>query len=215
MLPHIILTEEQRLKLVSYARGRSVAHRLVERATIILLASEGKENLEIAETLQISRHTVARWRRRFLDLGVEGLEKDAPRPGRSRTLDVEAIIRKTTQEKPANSTHWSTRTMARAVGVSEASVRRTWRAHGLKPHLVETFKVSNDPEFTSKLEDIVGLYLDPPQHAIVLSVDEKSQIQALDRTQPGLPLKKGRGATMTHDYKRYGTTTLFCSPQHT
>jgi transposase len=209
--PQIVLNEEQRSKLLSYARGRSVAHRLVERATIILLAAEGKENLEIAEALQISRHTVARWRQRFLNLGVEGLEKDAPRPGRSRTLDVEEIIRKTTQEKAPNSTHWSTRTMARAVGVSEASVRRAWRAHGLKPHLIETFKVSNDPEFASKLEDIVGLYLHPPQHAIVLSVDEKSQIQALDRTQPGLPMKKGRGQTMTHDYKRHGTTTLFAA----
>jgi hypothetical protein len=130
---------------------------------------------------------------------------------RTRTLDAEAIIRKTTQEKPENATHWSTRTMARAAGVSEASVRRIWRAHGLKPHLVETFKVSSDPEFASKLEDVIGLYLNPPQHAIVLSVDEKSQIQALDRTQPGLPLKKGRGETMTHDYKRHGTTTLFAA----
>lgn len=209
--PQIVLNEEQRSQLQSYARGRSVAHRLVERATIVLLASEGKENLEIAETLQISRHTVARWRQRFLQLGVEGLEKDAPRPGRTRTLDAEAIVRKTTQDKPENATHWSTRTMARAAGVSEASVRRIWRAHGLKPHLVETFKVSNDPEFASKLEDVIGLYLNPPQHAIVLSVDEKSQIQALDRTQPGLPLKKGRGETMTHDYKRHGTTTLFAA----
>lgn len=207
----ITLTEEQWSRLQSYARGRKVAKRLVERASVILLASEGKENLEIAAELQISRHTVARWRERFLQLGIGGLEKDAPRPGRTPRLDIEAIIRKTTQEKPENATQWSTRSMARAVGVSESSVRRVWHAHGLKPHRAETFKISNDPRFTEKLEDIVGLYLHPPQHAIVLSVDEKSQIQALDRTQPGLPMKKGRGETLTHDYKRHGTTTLFAA----
>jgi transposase len=179
---------------------------LVERASIILLAAEGKENLEIAEELEMSRHTVARWRGRFLELGIGGLEKDAPRPGRTPRVDTEEIIRKTTQEKPANATHWSARSMARAVGVSEASIRRVWHAHGLKPHRIEAFKVSSDPQFAEKLEYIVGLYINPPQHAIVLSVDEKSQIQALDRTQPGLPMKKGRGETMTHDYKRHGTT---------
>jgi transposase len=207
----IILTEEQRSQLQSYARGRKVAQRLVERSNIILLAADGKENLQIAEELGISRHTVARWRARFLELGVSGIEKDASRPGRTPRLDAEEIIRKTTRERPENATHWSTRSMARAVGVSEASVRRVWHAHGLKPHRTETFKVSNDPQFAEKLEDIVGLYLNPPQHAIVLSVDEKSQIQALDRTQPSLPMKKGRGATLTHDYKRHGTTTLFAA----
>lgn len=209
--PAITLTDKQRHELRGYARGRSLAQRLVERAKIILLAAEGRENLEIAEQLAISRHTVARWRGRFIEQGITGLAKDAPRPGRTPRLDVGEIIRKTTQEKPANATHWSTRSMARAVGVSEASVRRVWHAHGLKPHRIETFKVSNDPQFAEKLEDIVGLYLNPPQHAIVLSVDEKSQIQALDRTQPGLPLKKGRGETMTHDYKRHGTTTMFAA----
>jgi len=195
----ISLTDEQTLQLRRYARGRTVERRLAERARIILLAAEGRENLAIAAELQISRHTVARWRNRFLKLGISGMERDAPRPGRTRTLDAEEIVRKTTQEKPANATHWSTRTMARAAGVSEASVRRVWHANGLKPHRVETFKLSNDPRFAEKLEDVVGLYLNPPEHAIVLSVDEKSQIQALDRTQPGLPMKKGRGATMTHD----------------
>ena len=209
--PTITLTDRQRLQLQTYARGRSVAQRLVERARIILLAADGKQNLEIAEELAISRHTVARWRSRFIEQGIPGLEKDAPRPGRTPRLDAAEIVRRTTQEKPVNATHWSTPTMARAVGVSEASVRRVWHANGLKPHRVETFKVSNDPQFAEKLEDIVGLYLNPPQHAIVLSVDEKSQIQALDRTQPGLPLKKGRGETMTHDYKRHGTTTLFAA----
>ena len=207
----IALTDEQVLRLRTYVRGRKVERRLAERANIILLAAEGIENLDIAARLKISRHTVARWRKRFLKLGVSGIERDAPRPGRSRTLNADEIVRKTTQEKPYNATQWSTRSMARAAGVSEASVRRVWHANGLKPHRVETFKVSNDPQFVEKLEDVVGLYLNPPEHAIVLSVDEKSQIQALDRTQPGLPLKKGRGETMTHDYKRHGTTTLFAA----
>jgi transposase len=174
----ITLTLDQRSKLDAYARSRSVAQRLVERARIVLLAAEGKQNGEIANLLDIGRHTVARWRARFVKLGVAGLEKDAPRPGRAPTVDAQAIIRKTTQEKPSNATHWSTRSMARAVGVSEASVRRVWQAHGLKPHRVETFKISRDPQFAEKLQDIVGLYLNPPQHAIVLSVDEKSQIHA-------------------------------------
>jgi transposase len=224
----VILTDEQRSELTAYARGRSVALRLVERANIVLQAAEGKQDQDIAATLQLGRHTVARWRARFLQYGIAGIKKDAPRPGRTRTIDQEEIIRKTTQEKPLHATHWTTRTLARAVGASEATVRRAWRAHGLKPHLVDTFKVSRDPQFVEKLEDVVGLYLNPPQQAIIFSVDEKSQIQALDRTQPGLPMKKGRNGTMTHDYKRYGTTTLFaalntltgqvlsqCRPRHT
>jgi transposase len=157
---------------------------------------------------------VARWRTRFLESGIAGIEKDAPRPGRKPAVSkqkVQQIIRKTTREKPPNATHWSRRTMAAAAGVSASTVGRIWRAHGLKPHRVKTFKLSNDPRFVEKLDDIVGLYLHPPEHALVLSLDEKSQIQALDRTQPGLPLKKGRGQTMTHDYKRHGTTTLFAA----
>jgi len=224
----VVLTEEQRSELSAYARRRSVALRLVERANIILQAAEGKQDQEIATALQLGRHTVARWRARFLQHGIAGIEKDAPRPGRTRAIDPEEIIRKTTQEKPAQATHWTTRTLARVLGISEATVRRAWHAHGLKPHLVDTFKVSRDPQFVEKLEDIVGLYLNPPQQAIVFSVDEKSQIQALDRTQPSLPMKKGRKGTMTHDYKRHGTTTLFaalntltgevlsqCRPRHT
>lgn len=226
--PQIALTDTQRSVLSSYARGRSVPKRIVERANIVLQAAEGKQDREIAAALRLGRHTVARWRSRYLESGVQGIEKDAPRPGRARKIDREEIVRKTTQEKPDNATHWSTRTMARALGISEASVRRVWHAHGLKPHLVDTFKVSRDPQFVEKLEDVVGLYLNPPQQAIVFSVDEKSQIQALDRTQPGLPMKKGRAGTMTHDYKRHGTTTLFaalntltgevlsqCRPRHT
>jgi transposase len=181
------------------------------RSRIVLLAAEGKQNKQIGEELKISTRMTALWRGRFILRGVEGLLKDAPRPG--RTPSIEAAMINTVMEKttPANATHWSTRTMAREVGISEASVRRIWHAHGLKPHLVQTFKVSRDPEFAGKLEAIVGLYLNPPEHALVLCVDEKSQIQALDRTQPGLPLKKGRGQTMTHDYKRNGTATLFAA----
>lgn len=207
----IHLSEDQQAQLEVFARGRRVEQRIVERANIILMAAAGKENLAIAAELGLSRHTVARWRARFAEQGIAGIEKDAPRPGRTPRVDAEEIVRRTTQERPANATHWSTRSMAKAVGVSEASVRRIWRWHGLKPHLSETFKVSNDPQFAEKLEDIVGLYLNPPEHAIVLSADEKSQIQALDRTQPSLPMKKGRGETMTHDYKRHGTTTLFAA----
>jgi transposase len=156
----------------------------------------------------------ARWRNRFLDGGLVALDKDAPRPGRLSTITpakIQEVIRKTTQEKPINATHWSTRVMAKAAKLSEKSVRRIWHKHGLKPHLSRTFKVSNDPQFAEKLEAIIGLYLNPPEHAIVLCADEKSQIQALDRTQPGLPLKKGRCGTMTHDYKRNGTATLFAA----
>jgi transposase len=187
---------------------------LVERARIVLRAADGWQNKAIAAELGIMPEKAARWRNRFLCGGIAALQKDAPRPGRPRTVaptKVTEIVDKTTQEKPPAATQWSTRTMAAAVGVSEATVRRIWHAHGLKPHLVKTFKVSNDPQFAEKLETIVGLYLNPPEHAIVLCVDEKSQIQALDRTQPGLPLKKGRCGTMTHDYKRNGTATLFAA----
>src|SRR6201993_3361457 len=212
--PQVILTEEQRRTLQQWARGRSLPSRQVERARVVLLAAAGKQDLEIAAEVGISNQKAARWRKRFLKLGLSGLEKDAPRPGRTPTITsakVQEIVRKTTQEKPANATHWSTRTMAEAAGLSEKSVRRIWHKHGLKPHLSRSFKVSNDPEFAEKLEAIVGLYLNPPEHAIVLCADEKSQIQALDRTQPGLPLKKGRCGTMTHDYKRNGTATLFAA----
>jgi transposase len=181
---------------------------------LVLLAAAGKQDLEIASEIGISNQKAARWRKRFLKMSLAGLEKDAPRPGRTPTITtakVQEVIRKTTQEQPANATHWSTRTMAEAVGIGEKSVRRIWQSNGLKPHLWRTFKVSNDPQFAEKLEAIVGLYLNPPEHAIVLCADEKSQIQALDRTQPGLPLKKGRCGTMTHDYKRNGTATLFAA----
>jgi len=208
------LKPEQKTALQRIARQRSLPARLVERARIVLRAAEGLENKQIAAQMGIMPEKVARWRSRFLDGGIAALEKDAPRPGRTRTITdvhVKQVVEMTLHQKPANATHWSTRTMATATGISEASVRRIWRAHGLKPHLTRTFKLSRDPEFTEKLEDIVGLYLNPPEHAIVLCADEKSQIQALDRTQPGLPMKKGRCGTMTHDYKRNGTATLFAA----
>ena len=208
------LSESQRKQLEMWAAGRRVPVRLAERARMILLAAQGQTDKEIGEQLGIWRGTVARWRARFIADGVAGIEHDQTRPGRKPKISarkVKAIVALTTQQRPDNATHWSTRSMAAASGVSEASVRRIWHAHGLKPHRVATFKVSNDKHFAEKLEDIVGLYLDPPEHALVLSCDEKSQIQALDRTQPGLPMKRGRGQTMTHDYKRHGVTTLFAA----
>jgi transposase len=188
--------------------------RLTLRAKIILAAAEGKTNEAIAATLGTSKPTVGRWRTRFAKLRIAGIEKDAARPGRKPTIPPETvakIVQKTPQEKPENATHWSTRSMAKAVGVSKATVQRVWKAHGLKPHLMRTFKLSNDPRFVEKLVDVVGLYLNPPEHALVLSCDEKTSIQALDRTQKGLPIHRGRCGTMTHDYKRNGTTTLFAA----
>jgi len=212
--PRITLSDEQRMQLIQFSRSRSLPLRLIQRAQIVLLAAEGRQDQDIAEQLDITRQTAGRWRKRFLRLGVPGIQKDAPRPGRKKKMSgskTQMIVRKTTQERPDNATHWSTRTMAAAVGVSPATIGRIWKSHGLKPHRVKTFKLSNDKHFIEKLNDIVGLYLSPPEHAIVLSCDEKSQIQALDRTQPGLPLKKGRCGTMTHDYVRHGTTTLFAA----
>jgi len=228
--PKVELNPEQAVVLEQRSRGRSIPARVVERFRIILLAAGGKQDKEIASELQISVQKSARWRARFLACGIVGLEKDATRPGRTPTIPaalVKRVIHMTTKEKPKNATQWSTRTMAEVVGISAASVRRIWHKHGLKPHLVDTFKVSNDPNFAEKLEAVVGLYLNPPEHALVFCCDEKSQIQALDRTQPGLPIKRGRAGTMTHDYKRNGTATLFaalntidgkvismCAPRH-
>jgi transposase len=207
----VVVNEEVRRKLEQQSRGRTTQARLVMRSRIVLLAADGLQNKQIAAVLNVAPRMAALWRARFIEQGIEGLLKDAPRPGRMPSISRSSLIEKTTRSTPANATHWSTRTMAREMGISKASVSRIWRANGLKPHRVESFKVSNDPEFADKLEAIVGLYLHPPEHALVLSVDEKSQIQALDRTQPGLPMKKGRGQTMTHDYKRNGTTTLFAA----
>src|SRR3974390_3276559 len=178
--PGIVLSDSERKTLETWSRGRSTQARLVLRARIVLAAAEGKLNETIAAELETSKPTVGRWRRRFATLRLAGIEKDAPRPGRMPAVPaktVNLIVRKTTQEKPENATHWSTRTMAKAVGVGKDTVQRVWAAHGLKPHLVKTFKVSNDPHFVEKLEDVVGLYLDAPEHAIVLCCDEKSQVQ--------------------------------------
>ncbi len=212
--PGITLTENDRATLTRWSRGRSTPVRLMQRAKIVLLAAEGKMNKEIAAALAITPNTVVRWRSRYAQQGIAGIEKDAPRGGRkprARNRMAKRILEKTTQERPANATHWSTRTLAAELGVSRSMVHRVWRAHGLKPHLTRTFKVSNDPRFVEKVTDVVGLYLDPPEHALVLCVDEKSQIQALDRTQPSLPMYPGRCGTLTHDYKRNGTTTLFAA----
>jgi len=187
---------------------------LAQRASIVLLAAEGLQNKQIGERLGVTRQTAGRWRDRYAAHGLSGIEKDAPRPGRKRRISDKrraAVVRKTLHETPEGQTHWSRSTMSKATGLSESTIGRIWKEHGLKPHLVDTFKLSKDPNFVEKLRDIVGLYLSPPEHAIVLSCDEKSQVQALDRTQPGLPMKRGRAGTMTHDYKRNGTTTLFAA----
>ena len=210
----IRLNDIERNTLKRLKRGRRVAVRLAERAAIVLHAANGLENREIGALMGVSRQKAGRWRSRYAAQGLAGIEKDAPRPGRRRRIDDKqraAVIRKTLKAKPEGQTHWSRATMSAATGLSESTIGRIWREHGLKPHRVETFKLSKDPRFVEKLNDIVGLYLNPPEHAIVLSCDEKSQIQALDRTQPGLPMKKGRCGTMTHDYKRNGTTSLFAA----
>ena len=210
----LTLTEEQRATLTRWSRGRSTPARLVLRAKIVLRAAEGMLNKDIARELDTDVNTVGRWRKRFAERGLAGIAKDAPRGGRKPTKRARLaprIIKKTTTEKPADATHWSTRTLAKALKTDKSMVQRVWAANGLKPHLVRTFKVSNDPRFVEKLIDVVGLYLNPPENALVLCADEKSQIQALDRTQPSLPMYQGRCGTMTHDYKRNGTTTLFAA----
>ena len=210
----INVSAEVRQQLVKYSRGRSVPKRLVERAKIVLMAADGEQNQAIAATLGLSRPTVQLWRDRFAANGIAGIEKDASRPGRKPKLSaakVRRVIKATLETTPPNATHWSVRSMAEAQGISRMAVQRIWSAHDLKPHLVRTFKLSNDPKFVEKLVDVVGLYMDPPDRALVLCVDEKSQIQALDRTQPSLPMFPGRRGTLTHDYKRNGTTTLFAA----
>lgn len=209
--PAVVLTSEQESELTKLARSKRTSVRLAQRAQIVLLAAQGLQNKDIAEQLGIGRVQVARWRERFLEDGLQGIERDLPRGAPPVKVDVARLVELTTQTTPEGATHWSTRKMGEVLGVSSSTVMRHWQAHGLKPHLVRGFKVSRDPKFAQKLEDIVGLYMSPPEHALVLCCDEKSQVQALDRTQPGLPLKKGRAQTMTHDYKRNGTTTLFAA----
>ena len=225
----LTITPEARQELERLVRSGKTEQRVVLRARIVLGAAEGKSNNALARELNTSRPTVIDWRRRFAEGGVTALDYDRPRgrsfPPLAHAKAAEIITR--TQSAPPQATQWSCSRMAKLCGVSKASVQRVWHANGLKPHLLKTFKLSNDPDFIAKLEDVVGLYMNPPDHALVFCIDEKSQIQALDRTQPGLPMKKGRAGTMTHDYKRNGTTTLFaaldvlngevigrCMPQH-
>jgi len=210
----ITLNDKERTTLEKWSRGKRTPVRLVTRAKIVLLAAQRLFNKDIALETGVGRDTVGRWRERFAEQGLTGIEKDAPRGGRTprkRNAQARRIIEVTTQEKPRDATHWSTRTLAGHLDVSPSMVQRVWKANGLKPHRVKNFKVSNDKHFIEKMTDVVGLYLNPPEHALVLCADEKTSIQALDRTQPGLPIKKGRCGTMTHDYKRNGTTTLFAA----
>ena len=208
------VSERDRAELERLIRNGNTSQKVVLRAGIVLLSGKRVATGEILRQLATTTPTVTRWRQRYETAGVDGLVNDKSRPGGKRRIEegkVREVVERTLREKPPEATQWSTRSMAKAVGLSPASVQRIWKAHGLKPHLVRTFKLSRDPHFVEKLRDVVGLYLNPPEHALVLSVDEKSQIQALDRTQPGLPMKRGRAGTMTHDYKRNGTTTLFAA----
>ena len=208
------LSDTDRETLEGWVRRHTTAQQVALRAQIILYAAQGMPNAEIAARLNISRPTVLQWRKRFLQEGPDGLTRIQPGRGRKPRINSEkvaGIVEATLHSRPRAATHWSCRSMAQAQGVSPATVQRIWDAHGLQPHRVKTFKLSRDRQFIEKLTDVVGLYLNPPDKALVLCVDEKSQIQALDRTQPGLPMKKGRCGTMTHDYKRNGTTTLFAA----
>lgn len=210
----IRLTDVEKAALTALSRSRTAPARSVTRSKIVLLAAAGRDNQEIAEELGWNRATVGKWRQRFAAQRLPGIERERPGRGRRPTKRKHwsrTIVEVTLHTKPKNATHWSVRTLAEHLGVDKSMVHRVWQTHELAPHRVRTFKLSKDKRFIEKLVDVVGLYLRPPENAIVLSVDEKSQIQALDRTQPGLPLKKGRCGTMTHDYKRHGTTTLFAA----
>ena len=207
------LQKDQKI-LLRLTRGRNTAQKVVLRAKIVFKKMEGLKKKQIAQELKTSRTTIDLWLKRYQEGGAEALLKDASRPGRKPKMTdakEKGIVEATLHDKPSNATHWSTRAMAQDYNVSRMAVQRIWKKYNLKPHLIKTFKVSSDKHFVDKVRDIVGLYLNPPDKALVLSVDEKSQIQALDRTQPGLPIKKGYAGTMTHDYKRHGTTTLFAA----
>ena len=210
----IVLDRKARRELEGLVADGNTPQKIAKRARIVLMTAEGRGVMAIMRKVGVAKTTVWRWQDYFAEAGIAGLIKGRSKPPGRKPLSSAlklAIVEKTVKERPPNATHWSVRSMAEAMGVSHTSVQRIWAEYGLKPHLVRSFKISNDPDFTAKVEDIVGLYLDPPEKALVLCVDEKSQIQALDRTQPGLPLKKGRAGTMTHDYKRNGTTTLFAA----
>lgn len=212
-LPELELTVEESNRLVEWARRRTTAQALALRARIVLACAQGAMNAEVAQRLRVTVQTVGKWRQRFIEQRLDGLV-DAPRPGQPRKISdakVEEVLAMTLERRPQEATHWSTRLMAKATGLNQTAVLRIWQAFGLQPHRTETFKLSTDPLFIDKVRDIVGLYLSPPTHAMVLCVDEKSQIQALDRTQPLLPLSFGVAERRSHDYVRYGTTTLFAA----
>ncbi|MEK7877142.1 MAG: IS630 family transposase [Pseudomonadota bacterium] len=213
VLMRLELSEAERAELMSLASRRKTAQALALRARIVLACSEGGQNKAVAAKLGLNRQTVGKWRRRFVEHRVDGLH-DETRSGTPRTIEdaqIEAVIVRTLESLPPDATHWSSRGMAKASGLSVSTVQRIWRAFGLQPHRLETFKLSTDPNFVAKVRDVVGLYVSPPEHAIVLCVDEKSQIQALDRSQPMLPMRPGQAARRTHDYKRHGTTSLFAA----
>ncbi len=210
----VVLRRGDRSQLERLVRGRSTSQKVALRARIVLGAAEGRSNNELAQQLGTSRPTVILWRDRYVEHGFQGLLRDASRPGRKPRLNakrVEKVVERTLHTKPRNATHWTVRTMAEAERLSPSMVHRIWRAHGLKPHRVTTFKLSEDPDFVRKIRDVVGLYMNPPDKALVLCVDEKSQIQALDRSQPALPMRPGSPERHTHDYVRHGTTTLFAA----
>ena len=213
LLPPLELSQAERRELMSLASRRKTAQAQALRARIVLACAQGGQNKAVAAELGLDRQTVGKWRRRFVEHRIDGLHDD-PRSGTPRTIEdarIEAVIVRTLETLPPHATHWSSRSMAKASGVSISSVQRIWRAFGLQPHRLETFKLSTDPDFVAKVRDVVGLYVSPPEHAIVLCVDEKSQIQALDRTQPLLPMRPGQPARRSHDYKRHGTTSLFAA----
>lgn len=212
-LATLVLSEVERVELTTLARRRNTGQALALRARIVLGCADGAQNKDVAARLQVDRATVGKWRRRFVERRVDGL-RDEPRSGAPRTIEderIEAVIVQTLESTPPDATHWSSRGMSRACGLSVSTVQRIWRAFGLQPHRLETFKLSTDPDFVAKVRDVVGLYVSPPAHAVVLCVDEKSQIQALDRSQPMLPMRPGQAARRSHDYTRHGTTSLFAA----
>jgi transposase len=209
----LVLSEAERFELTSLAARRSTAQALALRARIVLGCAEGAQNKDVAVHLQVDKATVGKWRRRFVEYRMDGL-RDEPRSGAPRTIEderIEAVIVQTLESTPPDATHWSSRGMSKACGLSVSTVQRIWRAFGLQPHRLETFKLSTDPEFVAKVRDVIGLYVSPPAHAVVLCIDEKSQIQALDRSQPMLPMRPGQAARRSHDYTRHGTTSLFAA----
>src|ERR1700755_1562781 len=210
----VVLNAAEREQLTAIAADRNRPRKHIERAQIVLASADRRPAEQVAQSIGVSRPTVGRWQQRFAESGIDGLLRDKTRkPGKAPIAAETAarVVATACTEPPHEATHWTGRAMAKAIGISLGSVQRIWQAHKLQPHRLRTFQRSRDPSFADKLTDVVGLYVAPPAHAVVLSIDEKSQIQALDRTQPGLPIKPGRCGTMTHDYKRHGTTTLFAA----